>query len=154
MWDEFTKLTDFVPPPTSNSPPTPQNSAATKRKTNVMDDEGFILPAKFSKNLNSKTKITPIINSNNKFETLSNMPDDCADMNNEPIKLQEPNPQPIFMKMSENLTEIISNIENSLNSTLKKKVNGDSVQIYATDITQYRFIQKYLSNNNIEFYAV
>ena len=76
MWDEFTKLTDFVPPPTSNSPPTPQNSAATKRKTNVMDDEGFIHPAKFSKNLNSKTKITPIINSDNKFETLSNMSDD------------------------------------------------------------------------------
>ena len=50
MWDEFTKLNDFVPPSISNSSLTPQNSiqnsAATKRKTNVMDDESFIHPAK------------------------------------------------------------------------------------------------------------
>ena len=78
-----------------------------------MDDEGFIHPAKSSKNLNSKTKSTPIINSEKKFETLSSMSDDdCADLDNDPIKLQELKPQPIFMKMSENFTEIISNIEN------------------------------------------
>ena len=53
--------------------------------------------------------------------------------------------------MAENFSEIISNIINSLNSTLKKKFIGDLIQIYATDITQYRFIQKYLSDNNTEF---
>ena len=78
----------------------------------------------------------------------------CADMDNEPIRIQEPKPQPIFMKMAENLSEIIFNIENSLNSTLKKKVNGDLIQIYAIDINQYRFMQKYLSENNIDFYTV
>ena len=45
-------------------------------------------------------------------------------MDNEPIKLQEPKLQPIFMKMSENFTEIISNTENFLNSTPKKKSTG------------------------------
>ena len=50
-------------------------------------------------------------------------------MDNESIKIQEPKPQFIFMKMTENFSEIISNIENSLNSTLKKKVNGDLIQI-------------------------
>ena len=72
----------------------------------------FIHPGKSSKNLTSKTKSAPIINSENKFETLSNMSNDCTDMDNEPIKMQEPKPQPIFMKMSDNFTEIISNIEN------------------------------------------
>ena len=81
------------------------------------------------------------------------MSDDCADIDNEPIRIQETKLQPNFLKMAENFSEIISNIENSLNSTLKKKVNGDLIQIYATDITQYRFIQKYLSDNNIEYYA-
>ena len=116
-----------------------------------MDDEGFIHPAKFSKNLTSKTKNTPNINTDCKFETLSKMSDDCAEMDNEPIKIQGPKPQPISMKMTENFWEINSNIENSLNSTLKKKVNKGLIQIYATDITQYRFIQKYLSDNNTEF---
>ena len=46
------------------------------------------------------------------------------------------------------------NIENSFNSKIKKKVSGDLIQIYAAAITQYRFVQKYLSDNNIEFYAV
>ena len=73
------------------------------------------------------------------------MSEDCADMDNEAIKIQEPKPQPIFMKMSENFTETISNIENSLNSILKKKVNGDLVQIYAIDVTKYQFIQNYIS---------
>ena len=39
------------------------------------------------------------------------MSDDWADVDNEPIKLQEPKLQPIFTKMSENFTEINSNIE-------------------------------------------
>ena len=82
------------------------------------------------------------------------MSDVTEDIDNEPIKLQEHKPQLIFMKMSENFTEIISDFENSLKSTLKKEVNGDLVQIYATDITQYRIIQNYLSENKIEFYAV
>ena len=50
------------PPPFLKYPSSPQNSAATKLKTNMIEvcDEGFIHPAKSSKNLTSKTKNTPI----------------------------------------------------------------------------------------------
>ena len=84
-----------------------------------MGDEGFIHPAKSSKNLSTKTKNPPIIDTYNKIETLSNMSHDWAEMNNEPIKIQELKPQPIFfIKMSKNFIKTIPNIENSLNSTL------------------------------------
>ena len=84
----------------------------------------LIHPAKSSKSLTLKTKNTPQYN---KFETLSNMSDKCTDMDNEPIRIQEPKLQLIFMKMTENFSEIISNMENLLNSTLNKKVNGDLI---------------------------
>ena len=49
MWDQFSRLTGFVPPPISFYPPTPQNpklATANKRKNIVIDDEGFVLPSK------------------------------------------------------------------------------------------------------------
>ena len=49
------------------------------------------------------------------------------------------------MKVAINFTEIITNLKNSLDYTLKKKVNGDLIHIYPTDISQYQSIQKYLS---------
>ena len=83
MWEKFSKLTGFPPPPTSKDPPFTKSHSkfsCYKAQTNVMDDKGFIHPAKSSKNLTFKTKNTPNINTDNKFETLSNMSDDCADM--------------------------------------------------------------------------
>ena len=53
----------------------------------------------------------------------------------------EPKPQPIFMKLVENFSEIITSLENSLNSVLKEKVTGDLIQIYLADITQYPSIK-------------
>ena len=90
-----------------------------------MDDEGFIHPAKSSKNLMSNAKDFPKFETNNQFGTLSNMFDDCADMDNSNAPPPEPKPQPIFKKMADNFSKIITNLENTLNLTLKKKVNGD-----------------------------
>ena len=42
MWEKFSKLTGFTPPPISKSTPIRQNPAASKRKTSMTDDEGFI----------------------------------------------------------------------------------------------------------------
>ena len=53
----------------------------------------------------------------------------------------EPKPQLIFMKLVKNFSEIITSLENSLNSVLKKKVTGDLIQIYLADITQYPSIK-------------
>ena len=47
LWEKFSKLTGFTPPPISKSPLTRQNPTATKPKTNMTDDEGFIHPAIF-----------------------------------------------------------------------------------------------------------
>ena len=44
--------------------------------------------------------------------------------------------------MADNFSEIITTLENSLDSILKKKVNGDLFQIYPTVITQYLLIKK------------
>ena len=87
-----------------------QNSATAKKpKTNVVDDEGFIHPAKASKSNASNSKITPNINIEKKFETLSKMSD--ADMINYTITLPlEPKMQQICMKMAENFIEIISSL--------------------------------------------
>ena len=135
--------------------PTQNSATANKHKTNVVDDEGFIYLAKASKSIASSSKDTPYFNIENKFETLSNMPDDSADMINDTTTLSpEPNPQPIFKQMADNFSEMISSLENSLNSALKKKVNLGLIQIYPTDITQYQSIQNYLSDNKVEIFAV
>ena len=95
------------------------------------------------------------IETDNKFETLLEISDTCEDIvNDSNIAPAEPKPQPIFMKLTENFYEIISSLENSLNTTLKKKVTGDLIQIYPAHVIQYRHIQKYLADNSIEFYAV
>ena len=71
------------------------------------------------------------------------MSDVSADIDNNTDKMpSEPKLQPIFMKMAVNLNEIITNLENSLDCSLKKKDNGNLIQIYPTDISQYRSIQK------------
>ena len=76
MYEKFSRICNLQFFPMSKSVFSPkiptQNSAAIKSKTNVMDDEGFIHPAKSSKKLTPKTKNTPNINTENKFETLSN----------------------------------------------------------------------------------
>ena len=119
-------------------------ATANKCKTNIMNDEGFIHPSKSSKTIMSTSKNTPNFNIENKFETLYNMFDDFVHMDNDiTIIPLEPKPQPIFMKMAENFSDIISTLENFLNSTLKKKVSGDLIQIYPI-----------LSENKIEFFAV
>ena len=99
VWDEFSRLTGFVPPPISKSPPPAQNPTATKRKTNLTDD-GFIHPTKSSKNLISKAKDTPKFGTNNKFEILSNMSDDCSDIDNTNVLPPEPKPQLYLYKDS------------------------------------------------------
>ena len=91
----------------------------------MTDDEGFIHPAKSFKNRTSKAKDTLKFDTNNKSETLSNISDYCSDMDNTNTPPPEPKPQPIFMKMADNFSEIIAHLENTLNLTLKKKVNGD-----------------------------
>ena len=56
------------------------------------------------------------------------MSDTCEDIDNDSnISPAEPKPQPIFMKLTEKFTEIISSLENSLNTILKKKVTGDLI---------------------------
>ena len=140
-WDKFSKLTGFVPLPIFNSPPLSQNSTqnptATKRKTNMTDDESFIHLTKSSKNPTSNNKSTPKLDTNNKFETPSNLSEDCKDIDNVSNAIPtEPKPQPIFMKLTDNFSEIISSLENSLNSLLKKKINGDLIQICPADIIQ------------------
>ena len=55
--------------------------------------------------------------------------------------------------MADNFSEIIANLENTFNLTLKKKVNGDLIQIFPADLSQCRQIQKYFSDNSIEFFA-
>ena len=46
----------------------------------------------------------------------------------------EHKPQSIFMKLAENFTEILTYLEYSLNTILKKKDNGDLIQIYPYSI--------------------
>ena len=117
--------------------PTPKLATANKRKNNVIDDEGLILPSKSSKILNSLSNGAPNIETDNKLETLSNMSDSCADMGNVSSTIpSEPKPQPTFMKLVENFSEIITSVEDSLNSVLKKKVTDDFIQIYPADITR------------------
>ena len=83
------------------------------------------------------------------------MSDDSVDMENESTKISsEPKPQPIFMKMGDNFSEIFNTLENTPNSTLEKKVNGDLIQIFSTDTAQYQSIQKFLSDNKVELFAV
>ena len=63
------------------------------------------------------------------------MSDTCEDIDNDSnITPAGPKPQPIFMKLTENFTEIISFLENSLNNILKKKVAGDLIQINPADV--------------------
>ena len=64
------------------------------------------------------------------------MPDDCADMDNTNVLPPEPKPQPIFMKMTENFSEIIATLDNSLDCIPKKNNNGGLIQIFPADISQ------------------
>ena len=56
----------------------------------------------------------------------------------------------MFMKMSENCSEILSSLENNLNTTLKN-VNDDIIQIFTDDIAQYRFVRKFFADSKLEF---
>ena len=118
MWENFTSICKFQPPPLSKpvSSPKIQNpklATANKRKNIVIDYEGFILSSKSAKNQKSSNNNAPKFENDNNFETLSNKSDNCEDMdNNSNTPPPEPKPLPIFMKLVDNFIEIISFLEN------------------------------------------
>ena len=83
MWEKFSRICKFQPPPMSKSVSslkilTPKLATANKRKNNVIKEEDFILPSKSFKNLNSLSNSAPKIVTDNKFETMS---DTCLKKN-------------------------------------------------------------------------
>lgn len=109
---------------------------------NVSNNSDMIVVDNSGKNVLNNSNSVANINSNAGI-TSANI------SNGETVK-----PEPIFMKMVDNWREIYSAISERVGFEPKKKVNGDLLKIFPGSIDAYRAIQKFLSDNNHQFFGM
>lgn len=73
----------------------------------------------------------------------------------QPLKIKIPTVEQITIKKTEYYNDIINDIEvNILKKPTRKILKGDTIKVFPDTIDDYRTIQKYLEDKDLEFFAM
>lgn len=103
--------------------------------------------------VNSDSKKSDVTDGNNSASANANV-NSVVNSGNNTDNSEKVRPEPIFLKMVENWREIYNDISKRVGFEPKKKVNGDLLKIFPGTIDAYRIIQKYLSDNEHQFFGL